>query len=140
MTLNKALRKFVDMAKTDDGHWVELAKLDFSSALEKQRRLAGINYAGIAKKIGSSAAYITKVFRGDSNLTIESMVKLARATGGSLKIQIVDEAPVAHRWDKVIASSAKTIQSRATASTATVVLLFPTTPKGMPANQLQEAA
>jgi len=140
MTLNKALRKFVDMAKTDDGHWVELAKLEFSSALEKQRRVAGINYTGIAKKIGSSAAYITKVFRGDSNLTIESMVKLARATGGNLRIQIVNEAPVAHRWDKVIGTSTNTNQSRATASAATVIQLFPTPSQGSAANHLQKAA
>lgn len=140
MTLNKALRKFVDMAKTDDGHWVELAKLDFSSALEKQRRVAGINYTGIAKKIGSSAAYITKVFRGDSNLTIESMVKLARATGGNLRIQIVDDAPVAHRWDKVIGTSTNANQSRATASAATVIQLFRTSSQGSAANHLQKAA
>ena len=140
MTLNKALRKFVDMAKTDDGHWVELAKLEFSSALEKQRRVAGINYTGIAKKIGSSAAYITKVFRGDSNLTIESMVKLARATGGNLRIQIVNEAPVVHRWDKVIGTSTNANQSRATASAATVTQLFPTPSQGGAANHLQKAA
>jgi transcriptional regulator with XRE-family HTH domain len=45
----------------------------------------------IANKLSTSAAYISKVFRGDTNLTIESMVKLARATGGRIEINIVDE-------------------------------------------------
>jgi transcriptional regulator with XRE-family HTH domain len=41
--------------------------------------------------MGTSAAYISKVFRGDNNLTIESMVKLARATGGQLDARFLVE-------------------------------------------------
>lgn len=91
MALSKALDKFLSEAKKSDSYWVEKAKLDYSVALERQRKVAGFNYSDIAKKISSSAAYITKVFRGDSNLTIESMVKLSRAVGGRLDIRIVDE-------------------------------------------------
>ena len=58
-------------------------------ALEQQRRAAGLSYADLAKKMGTSAAYISKVFRGETNLTIESMVKLARATGGQLDARIL---------------------------------------------------
>ncbi len=91
MALSKALQKFIDKSKETDSYWVEKAKLDYSVALERQRKVAGFSYSDIAKKISSSAAYITKVFRGDSNLTIESMVKLSRAVGGRLDIRIVDE-------------------------------------------------
>jgi len=88
MTLNKKLKAFVDEAKQTDAYWVESAKLEFAVALEQQRRAAGLSYADLAKKMGTSAAYISKVFRGDTNLTIESMVKLARATGGQLDARI----------------------------------------------------
>ena len=50
-----------------------------------------LSYADLAEKIGTSAAYITKVFRGDANFTIESMAKLSRATGGKLHIRIIDD-------------------------------------------------
>jgi transcriptional regulator with XRE-family HTH domain len=63
--------------------------------MEKRRKNAGLSYADLAKKIGTSAAYITKVFRGDANLTIESMVKLSRATGGKVDLRIIDENIVA---------------------------------------------
>lgn len=100
MTLSKKLKAFVEEAKKSDSYWVESAKLDFAMSLEKQRRAEQISYAGIAKKIASSAAYITKVFRGDSNLTIESMVKLSRAVGGELDIRIVDKnSKTADIWD-----------------------------------------
>lgn len=98
MGLNKALRKFAELAKNKDAYWIERAKLDFSLALENQRMRSGMNYSAIAKKIKTSAAYITKVFRGDANLTIESMVKLARSMGGRINIQIVDEQADAKRW------------------------------------------
>lgn len=98
MKLSKALQKFTEQAQKDDSYWVEKAKLDYSVALEKQRKRSGMTLAALAKKIGTSAAYITKVFRGDSNLTIESMVKLARATGGRLTIQVADDKVDAQRW------------------------------------------
>ena len=91
MTLSKQLKAFVDEAKQTDVYWVESAKLEFALALEQQRRAAGLSYADLAKKMGTSAAYISKVFRGDNNLTIESMVKLARATGGQLDARFLVE-------------------------------------------------
>jgi len=42
----------------------------------------------LAEKINTSSAYVTKVFRGDANFTIETMVKLARAVDGELQIRI----------------------------------------------------
>jgi transcriptional regulator with XRE-family HTH domain len=140
MSTSKKIDEFLSDAKRSDVYWVEKAKLDFAIKLDKQRKQSSLNLASVARKIGKSPAYITKVFRGDSNLTIESMVKLARAIGGNLRIQIVDEAPVAHRWDKVIGTSTNANQSRATASAATVIQLFPTPSQGGAANHLQKAA
>ncbi len=140
MTLSKVLQRFVDQSKIDDSYWVDHAKLDFSTALEKQRRIAGINYAGIAKKIGSSPAYISKVFRGDSNLTIESIVKLVRATGGRLEIQVVNELPATCRWDQIAGASSSKNQARATANGATIIQLFPDVSQTGDNSQLQEAA
>lgn len=121
MALSKALQKFVDQAKNTDSYWVEKAKLEFSAALEKQRKSAGLTYAALAKKIGTSAAYITKVFRGDSNLTIESMVKLARASGGRLNIEVVyGESQVRH-WESLTKYDQARRITRTTANTATVI-------------------
>lgn len=116
MRLSKVIQNFVEKAKESDGYWVERTKLDFSLGLEKQRRVARMSYADIARKIGSSAAYVTKVFRGDANMTIESMVKLARATGGQLHIQIVDEQASTRRWDQF----SRKPQTHSTKNSATI--------------------
>lgn len=104
----KKLATYIAERKKTDAYWVESAKLDFAMALEKQIRLAGMSYATLAKKIGTSAAYISKVFRGDTNMTIETMVKLSRASGACLQIEVVNESVAAktvaaQRWgNKVI--------------------------------------
>lgn len=92
MKMSKALQALVQEAEKDDAYWVERAKLDFATSLEGQRRRAGLSYRQVADGIRASAAYISKVFRGDSNLTIESMVKLARASGGCLEVRVVGQA------------------------------------------------
>jgi transcriptional regulator with XRE-family HTH domain len=102
MAINKKLASYLAERKKTDVYWVESAKLDFAMKLEKQIRLAGLSYSTLAKKIGTSAAYISKVFRGDTNMTIETMVKLTRASGARLNIEIVCESPAAQRWDNKI--------------------------------------
>ena len=102
MAINKKLASYLAERKKTDAYWVESAKLDFAMKLEKQIRLAGLSYATLAQKLGTSAAYISKVFRGDTNMTIESMVKLSRATGAQLNIEILNETAVAQRWDNKV--------------------------------------
>ena len=124
MKTSKGIQAFLEKARQSDSYWVENAKLEFALMLEHRRKMASMSLAELAKKIGTSAAYISKVFRGDSNLTIESMVKLARATGGQLDIRIVEPAPAASHWDvtkfqsrvplKLVASSSVTYVSNRT--------------------------
>lgn len=98
MKLSATLQQFAEEAKRSETYWVEKAKLSFALSLESQRTSSKMTYAAVAKKIGTSAAYITKVFRGDTNVTIETMVKLARATGGELQVEVVDCSAGAACW------------------------------------------
>lgn len=86
--MNKTLRTMLDSAQKKDRFWVESAKLDFAIALEHERLQTGKSYSDVANSMKTSPAYISKVFRGDANLTIESMVKLARNLGCHLDIKL----------------------------------------------------
>lgn len=88
MIVSKALRAIMETAKETDEYWMDSAKLDFAIAIEAKRRDAGKSYADLARAMNTSNAYITKVFRGDANLTIESMTKLARAVGCNIDIAL----------------------------------------------------
>lgn len=127
MKLNKLLAAAVEEFKADGTYYVEDAKLKFAVELEHKLRQAGMNYADLAKKLGTSPAYITKIIRGDANLTIESMVKLCTAVGSELDISVREKANPLSQWDisQVPRTLPGQVHARATQTSATVVN-FPT--------------
>lgn len=66
----------------------ESIKLDFASNLDRAIRSQNLARKDIAARLDASPAWVTKVLRGDVNLTIESMAKLASAVGYQLNISI----------------------------------------------------
>jgi transcriptional regulator with XRE-family HTH domain len=85
--------KLLTEAERDDEYWVEAAKIDFAVELNRAREAAEISKSELARRLGTSKAYITKVLRGDTNFTIETMVRVARAVGAFLHLH-VDENQV----------------------------------------------
>jgi DNA-binding XRE family transcriptional regulator len=71
-------------------YWVEKMKLDFAIELDRCRRDLNMTADEFAKELGVSRAYMSKLFRGDVNLTIKSMVKLARAAGARISLSTHD--------------------------------------------------
>lgn len=102
MKISKAISQAIAKAKETDSYWIESTKHDFAFALEKSRIASGMTYADLARKLGTSPAYVSKIFRGDVNLTIESMVRLARAAGGSLNIHVAAKPVKATAWAGVV--------------------------------------
>lgn len=98
----KSYRALVDAAKETDEYWIESAKHDLAFGLHRQIKRNGMSNAQLAIKLNVKPPYISKVMRGDENLTIESMVKLVRAAGGKLHLQVADQADGV-RWFNVIA-------------------------------------
>ena len=90
ITLSQNLKSFVESAKNDDFYWVEKIKLDFAIELDRCRRDLNMTASEFAKELGVSRAYMLKLFRGDVNLTIKSMVKLARAAGARISLSTHD--------------------------------------------------
>ncbi len=97
---NEALHWYQQLTD-DEQSQIEAAKIDFAVDLAHQMGREGLKKRDLATKLGTSAAYATKVLRGDANLTIDSMVRLARAAGGTLHIHIApQEAKV--RWFDIL--------------------------------------
>lgn len=68
---------------------VEAAKLDFALELKRMMDQSNINNAELAERLDVSRPMITKLLRGDTNATIETMVKASRAVGGEFFVRIV---------------------------------------------------
>ena len=88
--LSKKLQAFINERKKTHNYWATRLKLDFALQLDKRLRLSNMNYAQLAERIESSRPYISKVLNGESNLTLESMAKLAHATGARIDIRMID--------------------------------------------------
>ncbi|HEX6865074.1 MAG TPA: helix-turn-helix transcriptional regulator [Thermoanaerobaculia bacterium] len=81
-----SFKDLIQDAKSRDDYWIEDAILQFTMRLHEQMQKQGISKTELASRIGASQPYITRILKGRDNLTIATMVKLARAVG--LKVQI----------------------------------------------------
>lgn len=92
-----SLKALMEQARAAGDLDVEGAKLDFAIALSRQMERAGLSKADVAKRLGVSKPLVTRILRGDSNLTIETMVRAALAVGARLHL-LVAPAEQEVRW------------------------------------------
>ena len=62
--------------------------LEFTEGLSKLMEVNNIPRKELAKRLGPSPAYVTKVLRGDVNFTVDSMARLAKAVGGTVQVHL----------------------------------------------------
>ncbi len=68
----------------------EKLAVDFLVELNAFMQAHGVSNADLARKAGVSPAYITKVFRGPSNLSMETLTKLAHAIGCKVHLHLAN--------------------------------------------------
>lgn len=85
--VERDFEKMAQEAREKDEYWVAAAIYDFAEQLHVAMVERKKSKADLAKAIGKSAPYITKILRG-GNFTIETMVRLSRALGYSLDVQM----------------------------------------------------
>jgi transcriptional regulator with XRE-family HTH domain len=76
--------------------------LKFTLQLHQFMEQRGISKKELAEQIGSSQAYITKVFKGNANFTIASMTKLVHAMGGRLTFHVTGKEEKNPTWFRKI--------------------------------------
>jgi transcriptional regulator with XRE-family HTH domain len=82
----------------DVAYWSEVAFLSFTEDLLKMMG-DEVSQAELARRVGVSRGYISRVFRGIENLTLETMTKLALAVGGSVRVGVAPQDRAARRND-----------------------------------------
>lgn len=73
----------------------------YLAELNAHMKKAGVTNADLARRMDVSPAYITKVFRGPSNLSVETLVKLADAIGCKVHLHLA-RASAKVRWFDVV--------------------------------------
>lgn len=93
------VQELIGQAKADDTYWTELALLEFSEDVIARMEHLGMSRSELAQRIDSSPAYVTKILRGSSNFTLQSMVKISRAVGCELRTHLQPAGMESHWFD-----------------------------------------
>lgn len=86
-------RKMIEEARQSVDYWAEGSIVEFTEALWARMEEEGVSRAELARRLGTSKAYVTKVLGGNANFTLYSMAKLALAVGGKVRIGIEPISP-----------------------------------------------
>ena len=94
------------MARTFDEHatlaqqhaeyWSYLMTLELIDALVAEMDVQGVSGAELARRMGTSRAWVSRVLAGECNLTAATMGKLAFALGMRVTTQIMPLDAAAH--------------------------------------------
>ncbi len=95
----------------DPKYWVEYLKIVFSEDVGRLMDEHGMNQADLAGRLGTSRAYITRLFRGTFNPTIETLVKVALALDGRVALHLHAHQTAARWFDVPTASWCATGQT-----------------------------
>jgi transcriptional regulator with XRE-family HTH domain len=73
------LRTKAEAARQTHAYRAEGASIRFTEDLVALMNSRGLTRTALAEKIGTSPAYVTKILRGETNFTLDSMVRIAQA-------------------------------------------------------------
>jgi len=90
-------RQFFAEAEASPDYWNAVAAHEFVRELERRLEEQGISRAELARRLGSSKAYVTKVLSADANFTLATMNRLAAAVGGTVHFRIEDRKVAARQ-------------------------------------------
>jgi len=93
MTLEENLeryRRFFERAEASPFYWHEFAVSQFTRELWRLMEEKKVSRAELARRIGTSRAYITKLLGGNANFTLMTMVKLAMALDAAVFVHLAD--------------------------------------------------
>jgi transcriptional regulator with XRE-family HTH domain len=81
MNTTESLESIFEQQEQSIGFWEEMAIIEFTEAVLEQLELQNMSKADLAEKMNVSPAYIARLLGGSNNLTLRTMVRIARALG-----------------------------------------------------------
>jgi len=73
----------------DPDYWAEALKLDFAEEVGRLMEEQNVSRAELARRLGTSPAYVTKILHWMANLTLVSMSKIALAFDSRVVLAVV---------------------------------------------------
>ena len=87
----RKMKEILEAAQQHNEYWVEAVMLEFTEVICELMEKQNISRSEVARKLGVSPAYITKILRGNANMTIRTMVALANIFNHKIEINVCDK-------------------------------------------------
>ena len=88
-------RRFADLlqkAEQSDTFQIDNLKVEISEQIYQAMNQQGISNADLARRLGKSRAYVTKLLRGTTNFTLESLVRIGWALSCEVELELLPKA------------------------------------------------
>lgn len=84
-------------ARKSVGYWVEMPIVEFTEDIFLLMEKQGVSKAELARRLGTSRAYVTKLLGGDANFTLQTMTRVAMALGAAVHVHVAPQTATV-RW------------------------------------------
>ena len=75
------------LAATPEGQAEQLA-VEFLAKVNARMRALGMDNKALAQRMGTTPAYVTRLFRGSDPLSVKAMTRLAHAVDSTVKVEV----------------------------------------------------
>lgn len=79
-------------AELTDAYQIDRLKVEISERIYQAMNHQGVSNAELARRLGKSRAYVTKLLRGTTNFTLESLVRIGRALSCEVELELLPRA------------------------------------------------
>jgi transcriptional regulator with XRE-family HTH domain len=90
-------RQFAREAETSVDYWASAPITDFIEDVWRLMEEQKVSRAELARRLGTSRAYVTKLLGGNANFTLQTMAKVAMALGSQVHVHVAGR-DVLTRW------------------------------------------
>lgn len=90
-------RQFLQEARKSVDYWVDGPITEFAEDIWRLMEEQKVSRAELARRLGTSRAYVTKLLGGNANFTLHTMTKVAMALGSTVHVHVADQKAVT-RW------------------------------------------
>lgn len=90
-------RQGLDGARASADYWVDGPITEFLEDVWRLMEEQKVSRAELARRIGASRAYVTKLLGGNANFTLQTMTKVAMALGATVHVHVAGQNAIT-RW------------------------------------------
>jgi transcriptional regulator with XRE-family HTH domain len=86
----RSFPELFEQAERHEDYWVAGAILELTEGVAREMERQSLTRTELARRLGATPAYVTKILRGKANFTLDTMVRLARALDTELHVELLE--------------------------------------------------